>query len=124
MEAAPTSGVVRVGPLGWTLAALLALAVQTLLGEVSEALCLLAPANALLQVELLLHGGLGVEALALDVAHQSSALSLGREAPEGALEGLVVGEFNAEIDGHACCRLLKFGGQRFDSATYHCALSS
>ena len=37
----------------------------------------------------------------------------------GALEGLVVGEFNAEIDGHACYRLLKFGGQRFDSATFH-----
>ena len=40
--------------LGWTLAALVALAVQTLLGLVSNALCLLAPADALLQVELLL----------------------------------------------------------------------
>ena len=87
--------------LGWTLAALVALAVQTLLGVVSNALCLLATADTLLQVELLLHGGLGEEALALDVAHQSSALSLGREAPQGALEGLVVGEHNAEIDRHA-----------------------
>jgi hypothetical protein len=35
--------------LGWTLAALVALAVETLLGEVSDALCLLAAADALLQ---------------------------------------------------------------------------
>ena len=51
------------------LATLTTATVETLLGEVSDTLSLLAPTDALLQVELLLHGGLGIEALALDVAH-------------------------------------------------------